>query len=64
MKGLLAVAIAIVGLSTITFAGPKVEIPVRHWDFGKVPQNSTVSHEYWIKNVGDETLRIINVKPG
>jgi hypothetical protein len=64
MRYLLAVAMAIMGLSTASFAGPKVSIPEKHWDFGNVPQNSTISHAYWIMNIGDDTLKIINVKPG
>lgn len=64
MKGLFAVAMAIVGWSTVALGGPKANIPEKHWDFGNVPQNSTISHAYWIKNIGDDTLKIISVKPG
>lgn len=34
------------------------------WDFGKIPANSVVSHSYWIKNVGTDTLKILKVRPG
>jgi hypothetical protein len=44
-------------------AGPAISIPQVHWDFGNVPQNSVLSAPYWIKNTGDDTLRI-DVKPG
>jgi hypothetical protein len=34
------------------------------WDFGKIPTNSAVSHTFWIKNVGTDTLKILSVRPG
>lgn len=34
------------------------------WDFGRIPANSTVSHVFWIKNVGTDTLKISGVRPG
>ena len=47
------------------FSGqPKVLMPETTWDFGKIPQGAVVSHSYWIKNVGGDTLRIIKVRPG
>jgi len=51
-------------LCSTVFAGAKISVPEKEWDFGAVPQQSTVSHEYWIKNIGDDTLRNIVVKPG
>jgi hypothetical protein len=44
--------------------GPKLFLPEKEWDFGYVPQNSTVSHFFTIKNTGDDTLQIIKVRPG
>ena len=64
MKHLFAAVMAVAGLFTLAFAGPKVSVPEKHWDFGNVPQNATIAHAYWIKNIGDDTLKIINVKPG
>lgn len=34
------------------------------WDFGKIPSNSVVSHTFWIRNVGNDTLKILKVRPG
>jgi len=34
------------------------------WDFGKIPINSTVTHVFWLKNVGTDSLRILKVRPG
>lgn len=43
---------------------PKVLIPESKWDFGLIPASSVVSHYYLIKNMGTDTLKIENVKPG
>jgi len=43
---------------------PKISFSETSWDFGRTPQQSHVSHTFWIKNIGGDTLRIINVKPG
>ncbi len=64
MKQLLFIAIVILCLAVIATAGPKIQIPETHWDLGKVPQGSSATHSYWIKNTGDETLKIIQVRPG
>jgi hypothetical protein len=64
MKKSLLIASILLGLTSIALAGPKVMIPKTHWDFGKAPQNCPVTHAYWIKNVGDDTLKNIVVKPG
>lgn len=44
--------------------GPKIFISEKEWDFGYIPQNAAVSHYFTIKNVGDDTLQIIKVRPG
>ncbi|MFH1336431.1 MAG: hypothetical protein ABII96_07930 [Candidatus Zixiibacteriota bacterium] len=47
------------------FAGsPKLLIPETTFDFGYTPTKSTVSHYYLVKNVGTDSLKIENVKPG
>jgi hypothetical protein len=45
-------------------AGPKVFVPQNSWEFGKTPQGQQVSHVFWIKNEGTDTLLILDVKPG
>ena len=44
--------------------GPKVHFSETSWNFGKIPTNSGVSHVFWIKNVGTDTLKILKVRPG
>jgi len=43
---------------------PKISLSGTFWNFGRTPQNSRVSHTFWIKNIGGDTLRIIKVEPG
>jgi hypothetical protein len=62
-KRILAAAF-VVGLSRLAFAEPKIEILEPRWDFGHVPQQSVLTHDYWIKNIGTDTLKIVRVKPG
>lgn len=50
--------------SETSVEGPKVHFSETTWNFGKIPLNSGVSHVYWIKNVGTDTLKIFNVRPG
>ncbi len=59
----LSIVLVVVAGSTV-IAGPKVVVPETEFDFGKVVQNATVSHTFWIKSVGDDTLRITRIVPG
>jgi hypothetical protein len=46
------------------YAGPAIEIPEPTFDFGRVCQNAKIAHIFWIKSVGDDTLRVTKVVPG
>ena len=58
----------ILGLMTLagcsTVAAPAVKITGDTFDFGKVIQNATNTHTFWIKSTGTDTLRITAVEPG
>jgi len=43
--------------------GPRVGVNGETFDFGEVPQKATVSHVFWLKNVGDEQLIIEKMVP-
>lgn len=47
-----------------SWGGPKLWIKETEWNFGKIPANATISHVFWVKNIGTDTLRILSVKPG
>ncbi len=63
-KSVLFTTILFIILSSAAFAGPAIEIPNASFDFGKVRQHAVVSHSFWIKSVGDDTLHITKVVPG
>jgi hypothetical protein len=44
--------------------GPRLLIPGTRFDFGYAPTSSKLSHYFLVKNVGSDTLKIENVKPG
>ncbi|MFH2047915.1 MAG: DUF1573 domain-containing protein [bacterium] len=46
------------------FAAPQMVLSESSFDFGFVPQNSKISHTFWIKSVGDDDLKILKVVPG
>ena len=48
---------------TLTSA-PLLHLPEKEFDFGYVPQNSKVTHVFWLYNNGDDTLKIKKVVPG
>jgi hypothetical protein len=65
----------LVGLGTVPVAAqegakpvepPKARLEIKQnsFDFGYVPQGSSISHVFWLKNVGGDTLRITDVRPG
>jgi len=39
----------------------KLQISETTWDWGRSPQNAMLSHSFWLKNVGTDTLRALNV---
>jgi len=44
--------------------GPKMAITERVFDFKEVRKGAVVSHSFTVFNHGDETLRILRVRPG
>ncbi len=51
-------------LFSSVMAQPKMYLAEEKFDFGYVPQSSKIGHVFWIKSVGDDTLKIINIKTG
>lgn len=43
---------------------PRIEVSSDYFYFGYMPTNAIVQHLYWIRNTGNDTLRIVSVKPG
>jgi hypothetical protein len=60
-------AVMLLGLLTIAgaaSAAPRLTIPVGEFDFGFVPQNSSISHVFWLHSSGEDSLKIVRVSPG
>ncbi len=67
MKKTLILFILIMGLALICSlvqAAPRLTIPEAEFDFGFAPQNSKLTHTFWLHSTGDDTLKILRVKPG
>jgi hypothetical protein len=66
--GLALGVVIVIGASLFpprTKAGPpRIWLSETFWNFGRTPQQSRISHIFWIKNIGGDTLRIAKVKPG
>jgi len=43
---------------------PALEIQDNSFEFGSVPQNTTVFHYFWFKSTGTDTLKINHIKTG
>lgn len=59
-----AVVLALALLAPLVFGAPVMVIPETEFDFGYVPQNSKISHVFWIHAAGDDSLKIEKVVPG
>lgn len=51
-------------LAQQTATGPKLELLVKDLDFGEVTRGQIVEASFELKNVGDEPLNVVRVKPG
>jgi len=67
MKRLLtttALAVALFVTAPEVLGAPLMDIPENEFNFGYAPQNSKISHVFWIHARGDDSLRIEKVVPG
>jgi len=61
---LLLVLLLIFLVAGSLMAAPRLTINEASFDFGFVPQNSKISHDFWLDSTGDDTLKILKVVPG
>ena len=59
-----AVSLLFLLVGSQAMALPKMFLPEDSFDFGFAPQDSKISHVFWIKSVGEDSLKILSVKPG
>ena len=61
---LFGILLLIIVFSSNLLAAPRLTIPESIYKFGYVPQNSKVSHVFWLYSTGDDSLKILKVIPG
>lgn len=59
-----AIVLVCFSVVTLVLGSPRMKLKETEFDFGFVPQNSTVSHVFWLKSTGSDSLRILKVVPG
>lgn len=65
MKHRSALALVILlALAGTASAAPSLKLSDDSFDFGIVPQNARISHVFWVKSNGPDTLHISKVVPG
>ncbi len=64
MKKVAVVLAGLVAAVACVSAEPRMVVLVPDFDFGYMPQNATVQHRYWFHSLGDDTVKIENIKTG
>jgi hypothetical protein len=65
MAGLTVTAAAQQGEETVDdIKLPRLQVSQTEFNFGRVAQGASISHVFWMKNVGGDSLHIEDVKPG
>jgi hypothetical protein len=64
MKAIAAISALLLGLGLAAAAEEQLTIPADEFDFGLVPQHSTVKHHFWFKSTGSDTLHIGKITTG
>ena len=59
-----ALVLVLVTAALSVQGAPRLTLPESEFDFGYVPQNSTISHVFWLMSDGDDSLKILKVVPG
>ncbi len=63
-RHLIGATIGMLLIAGAALAAPRLEIKESTFDFGFVPQNASIVHDFWLYSTGDDSLRIIKVTPG
>ena len=63
-KRLLGLTLGVAVLASQVIGAPRLTLPQSEFDFGFVPQNSSIAHVFWLHSAGDDSLRIVSVQPG
>ncbi len=60
----LVLLVSLFALTAGAPAAPELEIREATFDFGRVSQNRVLTHDFWLKSIGDDTLRVVRLWPG
>ncbi|MCK4632705.1 MAG: hypothetical protein KAT79_05505 [candidate division Zixibacteria bacterium] len=63
LPALLTLALVLL-LATSVMSAPRLTIPEASFNFGYCPQNSKITHDFWLMSTGDDSLKILKVLPG
>jgi hypothetical protein len=69
-KSLILLCVFSFGFCVLVFAQEeklsraRIFLPDTKWDFGYVPKGGSVTHTFQVKNIGEDTLIIVRVRPG
>lgn len=61
---LILTIVCLIFLVSSLIAAPRLTINESTFDFGYAPQNSKVSHIFWLHSTGEDSLKILKVVPG
>jgi hypothetical protein len=50
--------------ASAVMAAPRLVLPETTFNFGFVPQNAKISHDFWLYSKGEDSLHILKVVPG
>jgi len=59
-----ALALCLLVATGSALSAPRLVLEESEFNFGFVPQNSKISHVFWLKSAGDDSLKILSVVPG
>ncbi len=65
LKALSAALLTVVICSaSAVIAAPRMVLEETTFNFGYVPQNAKISHDFWLLSKGEDSLIILKVVPG
>ena len=60
----IVVVVMLLAVAGAIQAAPRLVLPETVFNFGLVPQNSKISHVFWLYSKGDDSLIVLKVVPG
>lgn len=64
MKTIALISILTLSLVSLSSAEKKVGVSESEFNYGRIIQHVVLTHDYWIKSLGDEPVKIVQTIPG